>query len=96
MHHLGHVQGAKNIEFTISEDQRNYVFEDDTTLPAVKEALDTEMDWMKEYKERTGREWVGTTWPRPAPTYDMWQPKVRPYLWRLGWAPWHPRRSTVV
>lgn len=53
-----------------------YVFEDDSTLPEVKEALEKELTWMREYKERTGREWVGTTWPRPPPTYDMWDPKV--------------------
>eukprot|EP00035_Acanthoeca_spectabilis_P039182 m.59787 g.59787 ORF g.59787 m.59787 type:complete len:408 (+) comp9478_c0_seq1:76-1299(+) len=67
--------GAKNVEFSIREDQRVYVFEDDSTLPEVKEALEKELTWMREYKERTGREWVGTTWPRPPPTYDMWDPK---------------------
>lgn len=66
--------GAINVEFSIEEDKRVYFYEDDSTLPQVKEALAKELAWTKDYKERTGREWVGTTWPRPPPTYDMWKP----------------------
>lgn len=69
-------QGAKNVEFTVQHDQRVYWFEDDSTLPEVREALEKELEWMRDYKARTGREWVGTAWPRPPITYDMWQPKV--------------------
>lgn len=70
-------QGSKNVEFTVREDQRVYYYEDDSTLPDVKEALEKELTFMRKYKERTGIEWVGTTWPRPPVSYDMWNPEVR-------------------
>lgn len=67
--------GAVNVEFSISQDQRLYYFMDDSTKPEVKMRINDEIDFMSTYLNRTGRHWVGTTWPRPPPTFTMWQPE---------------------
>eukprot|EP00040_Diaphanoeca_grandis_P030629 m.181477 g.181477 ORF g.181477 m.181477 type:complete len:259 (+) comp32068_c0_seq1:169-945(+) len=67
--------GAKFVEFAIQEDQRLYYYIDDSTKPEVLAKLQEEIDFMEEYKNRTGRHWVGTTWPRPPPTFEFIQPE---------------------
>jgi len=67
--------GAKFVEFAITEDQRLYYYIDDSTKPEVMAKLQEEIDFMADYKERTGRHWVGTTWPRPPPTFEYIQPE---------------------
>eukprot|EP00040_Diaphanoeca_grandis_P030630 m.181481 g.181481 ORF g.181481 m.181481 type:complete len:409 (+) comp32068_c0_seq2:192-1418(+) len=67
--------GGKFVEFAITEDQRLYYYIDDSTKPEVMEKLQEEIDFMAEYRNRTGRHWVGTTWPRPPPTFEYREPE---------------------
>jgi prolyl 4-hydroxylase len=66
--------GAVNVEFEVSEDQRLYYYMDDSTKPEVRAKLEEEIAFMKNYLETNGRHWVGTTWPRPPPTFTMRKP----------------------
>lgn len=67
--------GAINTEFEIREDQRLYYFMDDSTKPEVRKHIEDEIAFMVQYLNETGKHWVGTTWPRPPPTFTMWQPE---------------------
>eukprot|EP00041_Stephanoeca_diplocostata_P012103 m.202039 g.202039 ORF g.202039 m.202039 type:complete len:404 (+) comp18811_c0_seq5:81-1292(+) len=67
-------KGARHVEFEIKANQRMYAYIDDTTNPQVLKALNDEVAFMEKYQKENGIAWVGTAWPRPAPTWPMWRP----------------------
>lgn len=61
-------------EFTIEAGKLIYTFTDKTTTKAALDRLNEELEFRKSYLAENGYDWIGTTWPRPAPTLWMHRP----------------------
>jgi len=61
-------------QFTIKSDTMIYPFVDSTTTQDAIDTLEAELDFREDYFEENGYDWIGTTYPRPAPTLYMHRP----------------------
>jgi len=67
--------GAVGKEVFVTDSVRVYYYYDDSTTKEDRQHLEDYLQFSAEYRVRTGRHWVGTTWPRPPPTHKYWPVK---------------------